>query len=227
MKFMLQSEYLGCMAVLVVAYGVCIQFSDIMFKSMVKELHPDAIAYQRYFASFSSRVGVTTFFVIFLGSNVIKRFGWRGGAYATPIVMLLLGTPFFGLLLVSGDSAESLALVVAVGSFHAMMSKAMKNAVFDPTTQMAYIPLEEESKVKGKAAVDVMGSRLGKSGCALLQQLLVFVFGTIYNAAPAVTVIFYLVCACWLAACGRLDVLFAEKKKEAVLRNKLLSEKAN
>ena len=59
--------------------------------------------------------------------------------------MLLLGTPFFGLILVSGDSAESLALIVAVGSFHAMMSKAMKNAVFDPTTQMAYIPLEEVS----------------------------------------------------------------------------------
>ena len=34
---------------------------------------------------------------------------------------------------------------------------------------MAFIPLDHESKVKGKAAIDVVGSRLGKSGSSWIQ----------------------------------------------------------
>ena len=42
------------------------------------------------------------------------------------------------------------------------------------------------SQVKGKAAIDGLGSRLGKSGASFLQQGLVLVFGNILNAAPFV-----------------------------------------
>ena len=77
------------------------------------------------------------------------------------------------------------------------------------TTQMAYIPLDEESKVKGKAAIDVLGSRIGKSGGSFLQQGLVFYFGNIIQAAPVVGVIFYSVLLGWFTAANRLSGLFA------------------
>jgi AAA family ATP:ADP antiporter len=73
---------------------------------------------------------------------------------------------------------------------------------------MAYIPLDAESKVKGKAAIDVLGSRIGKSGGSFIQQGLVFVFGNIINAAPIVAMIFYSVLFGWIAAASRLSTLF-------------------
>jgi len=41
-------------------------------------------------------------------------------------------------------------------------------------------------QVKGKAAIDGLGSRLGKSGASFMQQGLVLAFGNILNAAPIV-----------------------------------------
>jgi len=221
-RFLLNSEYLACISVLVLSYGVAIQFSDIMWKSMVSRLYPEPLEYQRYFATFSSNVGFATFFVILLGSTLVERIGWRAGALATPTLMGFLACPFFAMIVYSGQTIpnEKLGLIVFFGALQGMLSKAIKNALFDPTVQMTYIPLDQassrhhlscihlfiplkfmsrlislfqESKIKGKAAIDVIGSRLGKSGCALLQQALVVGFGSIQEAAPVVMVVFYAV----------------------------------
>lgn len=69
-------------------------------------------------------------------------------------------------------------LIVIFGAFQNISTKMMKYAFFDPTKEMSYIPLDQESKVKGKAAIDVVGSRLGKSGAAWIQIVLIQIAGT-------------------------------------------------
>jgi AAA family ATP:ADP antiporter len=71
-----------------------------------------------------------------------------------------------------------LLLIVLFGAFQNVSTKVMKYAFFDATKEMSYIPLDQESKVKGKAAIDVVGARLGKSGAAWIQIVLIQIAGT-------------------------------------------------
>ena len=69
-------------------------------------------------------------------------------------------------------------LIIFFGAFQNIISKVVKYSFFDSTKEMAYIPLDQESKVKGKAAIDMVGSRLGKSGSSWLQLALMQIAGT-------------------------------------------------
>jgi AAA family ATP:ADP antiporter len=210
-KFLTASQYLRLVGMLVLGYGLSINFTEIMWKSLLKKKYPDPLDYQRFIGNFSSAVGFATCIVILFGVHVIRLLGWRVGAITTPTLMGVIAVPFFLCIFMGIDNPTRLSTAVALGTAQSLLSKTSKYALFDPTTQMAYIPLDEESKVKGKAAIDVLGSRLGKSGGSLIQQGLVFLFGNILSAAPAVSIIFYSVLITWLSAANKLSGLFLAK----------------
>ena len=77
-----------------------------------------------------------------------------------------------------------LMLAVLVGAAQNILSKSSKYSLFDPCKEMAYIPLDQESKTKGKAAIEVVGNPLGKGGGAMIQQILIFAVGSLAASTP-------------------------------------------
>ena len=45
-----------------------------------------------------------------------------------------------------------------------VFARSAKFSLFDPAKEMVYIEMSKDEKSKGKAAVDLLGSQIGKSG---------------------------------------------------------------
>ena len=179
-KFIAKSPYLRYIAVMVIAYGLTINLTEVSWKANLKLAYPETGAYQAFMSTVSSSVGVCSFIItIFFSGLIIRRLGWHFSAQLPPMVIGATSLIFLTLFLNQGWLGPSpLLLIVLFGAFQNVSTKVMKYAFFDATKEMAYIPLDQESKVKGKAAIDVVGSRLGKSGAAWIQIALIQLAGT-------------------------------------------------
>ena len=88
----------------------------------------------------------------------------------------------------------------------------------------AFVPPASAPQVKGKAAIDVVCNPLGKSGGALIQQFLIFAFGSLANSTPYLGIILLVIVLAWLAAARSLDEQFTPLAQED-LKGKLAAGK--
>lgn len=224
--FLARSPYIGCLAIIVIGYGVAINLVEVTWKGQLKLQYPNAIDYQNFMGGFSMMTATATILMmLFVGGNVIRRFGWGVGALITPVVLLVTGIGFFSSVMFRESLAGFIAmmgttplmLAVVFGTAQNFFSKSAKYSLFDPTKEMAYIPLDQESKVKGKAAIDVVGARLGKAGGSVIQQVLIVTFGTLGAITPYIAVILFAIIFAWILAARNLNRRFTElnAQKEA------------
>jgi AAA family ATP:ADP antiporter len=90
------------------------------------------------------------------------------------------------------------------------LSRAAKYTVFDATKEMAFIPLTPEEKIKGKAAVDGICNRLGKSGSAIIYHFLLLAFASIPASAPYVGLSLIVIIGLWVLCVRVLGTKFNE-----------------
>jgi len=215
-KFLLSSKYLGLIAVLVIAYGISINLVEVSWKNRLGMQYPNKNDYNAFMGMLSGTIGFGTALVILLGGSIIRKFGWKKGALATPYILGITGIAFFACVIFPDVFAPiavlmgttPLMMAVMFGFAQNVLSKSTKYALFDPTKEMAYIPLDDESKSKGKAAVDVVGARLGKSGGSLLQQFMVAFIGPIGVIMPYSAAIVVVIVGIWIAAVYALNKQF-------------------
>lgn len=229
--FLAKSKYILCIAILVIAYGISINLVEVTWKHQVKLANPNPNDYSAFMGDFSFFTGLVTIVMLLIGGAVIRKKGWGFAAMCTPVVIMITAGGFFTFILfrdtldgvVSFFGVTPLILAVYFGMAQNILSKSTKYSFFDPTKEMSYIPLDQESKVKGKAAIDVVGARLGKAGGSFIQQgLMIFVpllatgaiVPPIELITPYIAVITIGVLIAWMYAVRSLSKQVAAKTAE-------------
>lgn len=209
-SYLLNSKYLLYIAFIVISYNLVINLTEVLWKHQVKELYPNPNDYTVYMNHIVSIIGmVATISSLFVSGNAIRKCGWTFTALLTPGILLLTSAGFFTFFFVQQISPTlmfsflgftPLALVAFFGSAQNILSRGAKYSVFDATKEMAFVPLNPESKLVGKAAIDGICSRLGKSGGSVVHQSFLILFSTISASAPYVAVVLFGVIIVWVAA---------------------------
>jgi len=216
-KYLAQSRYIRDLATLVIAYGMSINIVEVSWKAKLKQAYPNPNDYSEFMGWFSSCTGAVTLVMMLIGQRVFKYAGWGVAALITPTVLLATGGVFFALSLFEAQlqpwivgtlGVTPLLLAVLVGAAQNILSKSSKYSLFDPCKEMAYIPLDPESKTKGKAVVDVIGNPMGKSGGSFIQQGLIFACGSLAASTPYLAGFLILIILMWIKAAKSLNVQF-------------------
>lgn len=204
-KLIFQSKYIGHIVLLIVCYGLLINVLEGPWKAKIRELYPNTIEYAKFMGQFNIWMGISCVTFMFIGSNVLRRMSWLTSALFTPVMLSITGIIFFIFVIMIDKSKlleygfNPLYAAVFVGAIQNILSKSTKYSLFDSTKEMAYIPLSLELRTKGKAAVEIVGIKLGKASGAFLQStvFLLIPSATFESITVLLFVVFILVLIVW------------------------------
>lgn len=228
-KILFTSPYIGLIAVLIIAYGISVNFTEVVWKEQMRASLKGAGEYAQMMGRLSIATGIFTICATLLSTNILRKFSWKISAIITPVVMLTLGGVFFSLILYGKNGGKEIfgvsvpMMAIWVGLIVDALVKSIKYCLFDSTKNMAYRPLDDDTKTKGQAAVEVIGGRAGKAGASTIIYVLTNIVAVgskvsahLYTVVP----VFVITVVGWIASvCG------LSKKYESKLAEQVASEK--
>jgi AAA family ATP:ADP antiporter len=208
-KYIARSKYLWLMLICSASFGLSMNLVEAVWKAKIKELYPSVMEFAAFSSIYILWTGVVIMILTVVGTNIMRTRSWFTAAVITPIVILITGSMFFVLVVFDevifsfyegAIITTPLALAVSVGAIQNILSKGSKYSIWDTSREMLYIPLDQELRTKGKAAVDVISPKIGKSASGLVQSVIFTILPTAtYNSiSSSLMVIFIVVCLLWI-----------------------------
>ncbi len=223
-SFLSKSKYLMLIAILVLSYNMCIALLESLVKSKwVEYAHSDKYLLSRLGGLKLMTIGATSILFSFI-ATALQRRSWKAAALFTPVILFISFIIFFTVLLFESKltlftnffNIPTITFIVIIGTLNVVITRTSKYTFFEPSKESAYIPLDEESKIRGKAAVDGVGSRLGKGLSSLLLTMVFFPLGNgeIKNCRNYIACTILIILIVWVWATLKLNSKFKQLIKK-------------
>lgn len=225
---LLKSPHLLYIATIVIGYNLVYNLSDVVLN---KQIHT---AYANDFNALTTFLGnidkykslLATFLALFVSRYCLNNFGWTFAALVTPVAYIVTGSLFYMSFIFNihgwtGYTAfmaiDPTVFILYLGGLHFCATKGTKYSLFDATKEMSYLGLDSHEKTSGKAVIDGVASRFGKSGGSFIMFALFALVGNdISLATPYIFAIVMFISFLWLIAVVNLGKRFSKADKNNV-----------
>ncbi|BAE81652.1 ADP/ATP translocase [Chlamydia felis Fe/C-56] len=227
--YLIRSRYLLGLAVIVLSYNLVIHLFEVVWKDQVSQIYSSHVEFSSYMSRITTLTGIVSVFAaLFLTGQSIRKWGWTAGALTTPVVMLITGLLFFGAVfavkkdvMIFGGffNMAPLAIAAWMGGMQNVFARSAKFTFFDQTKEMAFIPLPNDQKNFGKAAIDGVVSRVGKSGGSLIYQGLLIIFSSVAASLNVIAVVLLVIMVIWIGVVAFIGKEYNAKEAAVVDEN--------
>jgi ATP:ADP antiporter, AAA family len=206
-RHIFSSRYLWLIMLIVFCYGMSANIIDIIWKNLLKNQYTTEHEYSSFVGKFNIIFGFISVFVMLCGTYILRKFTWLTSALFTPFMGGVTGAIFLLSIIFKEDllplfynfDNNILLMGVIMGSIQIMLFKSLNYTFVESTKEIAFIPLDRELKIKGKAAIDIIGGRFGKAFGAITQQLMFQCINpNLNNLTQEFLTLFIIIIAIWI-----------------------------
>lgn len=191
---MFKEPFIRNMVFVIASYGSCIALYETCWKRYMYMYFPTPVEYSQFMGAVSYMKGLMTMAMMIMSSFILKHMKFSHSLLITPVTLTAIGIFFYASIFMN----LPIVYVVYSGAVMGICTKALKYSFFDPNKEIAYIPMGEEIKTKGKATIEVISNPLGKSGSSLVLQSLILFYGSLMDALPMIALYFGMTCMVWI-----------------------------
>lgn len=222
-KILCKSKYLLMICAIVICYGMGINFFEIVWKKYSDGNVVGAAGVSDMMANLSMLTGTLTIFASFIGQNILRKTKWKTAALVPALILTIFGGIFFVIVLYGEYVSPTIfgmnfaVLAMWFGLIQDALSKSVKYCLFDATKNMAYMPLDEDTRTKGQAAVEVIGGRAGKAGASSIGMVLTSVVAAgsvLTDHVVTISVLFGTTVTVWIGSVFNLSKKYETKMAE-------------
>lgn len=201
-----QNKFIKNMVVMISCYGLLVGFYESIWKHYLKIYLVSPIKYSQFMGIVSSTTGFFTIGMMTLGSVWMRKSSWTKIALITPVSMFGMGVLFYTSIL-----TKSIPIISFTGAALTIFLKGAKYSLFDPCKEIAYIPMNEDIKTRGKATVEILSAPIGKSGSNCILQVLILLFGSLETSVYIIGGLYTLTALYWISSTVEMGEIVENK----------------
>lgn len=209
LKHAISSPHILYLATCIISFSILCNVYENAVRNIVLHYYSDEKAVFQFWGTFFLGKGLLVITGNIISRMLLRKLGWFYVAIATPIitifsihvVLLIPSIQQFSTLMAGSQSMLWLLAILL------QITYAVKYSFFDPTKEMAYIPLPESERTYGKTVADGLGSRVGNVGSGFIQTIAIVITSGIEFSEIATALLFMcsLVSLSWALAMRGLN----------------------